>query len=312
MPRGSEAKLRRRTRKKDDESTVTDMFGTGDDEDDQKGGFSEEIPLPPRVSNGRGGAAVEDDDSEDDAAITEEMPKKKKKKKKSADAALLSQIPQKQEKGIKLLPLIFLVIMTGTTLLPAVLYAGDYASSILAKNDLMGSLGYRMGIGSVPKKRVLSFYEKHSPEKVNDVPTILSKHYGDYPLLLRKLERKYQDYGYFIGWEEDEAASRMLKDHLADIYGMWIKQWNKYAPQVVKTAARNIRYNLTAMYKKGFKIWKKHVWPLLEPIFGVPDGGEKQKRQDTADARKRKAGTSSKPSPTRRKNREFRDDVDED
>ena len=61
---------------------------------------------------------------------------------------------------------------------------------------------HRMGIGSTPRKRITSFYEKHSPEKLGSVDATLGKYYGDYKTLTRKLERKYSDYGYFVGWEE--------------------------------------------------------------------------------------------------------------
>lgn len=311
MPRGSEAKLRRRNRKKDEDAAVTDMFATGEDENEGNGGFTEEIPLPPGMSNGKDADDAAAAAADDSAAGAPTMPKKKKKKKKSTEeGALPPQLGQKKERGIKTLPLILLILMTGSTLLPAMIYAGDYMSSFLAKNDVMGSIGFRLGIGSVPKKRVLSFYEKHAPEKVTDVPNILAKHYGDYPKLIKKLERKYQDYGYFLGWEDDEAPSRLLQDYFTDIYSIWIKQWNRHAPQVAKTAARNARYNLTSIYKNVRKMWKKSVWPMLEPIFGVPDGAEKQKRQDAAEARKRRASASaqSKSSGARRKNRDFRDD----
>jgi len=297
MPKGAEAKLRRRNQKKEASENAIDMFG---DEGDN-GEFTEDLPLPPSW----GGEEV-----------TDEMPFKKKKKKKSAssccdddDGCDKPYVPKKNKEGIKTLPLIFLIILTGSAILPALIYAGDFASSLLAKNDVMGSIGFRLGIGSVPRKRVLSFYEKHAPEKVPDVPKILSKHYGDYPKLVKKLERKYQDYGYFLGWEEDEAPTRMVQDYLSDVYKIWIKQWNRYAPQVAKTAARNARYNFTNLYKTGRKLWKKQIWPLLEPVFGVPDGADKQKRQDAAEARKRRA--SSRPSSGgRRKNTDFRDDQD--
>lgn len=300
MPRGSDAKLRRRNQRKEEGSKdLNAIFG---DPDGDTGGFTEEIPLPPRM---KGGAPVEkdDDDSEEEEVQANPMPKKKKGKQTAIPGG-----PPAPKGGIKSAPLILLILMTGTTLLPALIYAGDYMSSFLAKSDVLGGMGYRMGIGHVPRKRVLSFYEKHAPEKVNDVPHILSKYYGDYPKLIKNLERKYQDYGYFMGWEEDEAPMKLMTEYLKDIYGMWIKQWNKHAPQVLKTAARNARYNFTTVYKKGRKIWKTTIWPMLEPIFGVPDGAEKQKRQDAAEARKRRKSDSG--TKTRRKNREFRDDVD--
>lgn len=300
MPRGSEAKLRRRNQRKDeDKQDLNAIFGDPNGEE-----ATDEIPLPPRMKNG--GIAPVDDDSEEEEAPVNPMPKKKKGK----QSAVSSGPPPQPKSGIKRTPLIMLILMTGTTLLPALIYAGDYMSSFLAKSDVLGGMGYRMGIGHVPRKRVLSFYEKHSPEKVTDVPHILSKYYGDYPKLIKNLERKYQDYGYFMGWEEDEAPMKLMTEYLKDIYGMWIKQWNKHAPQVLKTAARNARYNITTVYKKGRKVWKANVWPMLEPIFGVPDGAEKQKRQDAAEARKRRKSDSTGGSRPRRKNREFRDDVD--
>jgi hypothetical protein len=86
--------------------------------------------------------------------------------------------------------------------------------------------------------------------------------------------------------------------------------WNVYAPQILKTGARNIRYNLTFLVKKGRKLWKKHLWPILEPLVGVPDkkAADKQKRKDAADARKARGDGNKKT--TKRKGSEFRDHDD--
>ncbi len=155
MPRGSEAKLRRRNQRKDeDKQDLNAIFG------DPNGEETDEVPLPPRMKNA---APVDDHDSEEEAPPA--MPKKKKGK-----AVPIGVPPPSSKGGIKRAPLILLILMTGTTLLPALLYAGDFLSSFLAKSNITGGLGYRMGIGHVPRKRVLSFYEKHAPEKVNDVP----------------------------------------------------------------------------------------------------------------------------------------------
>lgn len=304
MARGAEAKLRRRTQRKNAaEEEPIDMFGTEG---------SDDAPFPtPQTAKAAGArrstVVVEDVDSdEEDEDFDENLPKQKKKH--GASAQQQSRVAPKKKEGIKTLPLMLLILMVGTTLLPALIFVGDYASTLLAKNNLAGSVGFYLGIGSVPKKRVLSFYEKHAPEKISDVPSILSKHYGNYPQLIKKLERKYQDYGYFMGWQEDEAPLKIGTEFLQSLYDTWIQQyWNRYSPQVLKTAFRNIRYNLTFLYKKGRKIWKKHAWPLLEPIFGVPDGVAEQKRKDAAEARRRKSRASSSGS-ARRKNTEFRDD----
>ena len=53
------------------------------------------------------------------------------------------------------------------------------------------------------------------------------------------------------------------------------------------------------IYKKGRKIWKKNVWPVLEPFFGVPEGAAAQKKKD---AKKARSGAK------RNKKKEYRDD----
>jgi hypothetical protein len=52
---------------------------------------------------------------------------------------------------------------------------------------------------------------------------------------------------------------------------------------------------------------------MLEPFLGVPKGAKKQKREDAAEARKRKQATSGSGSAgTRRRSQEFRDDPEDD
>jgi hypothetical protein len=280
-----------------------------------------DIPLPPGMAN----QDSDDDDGDDDEAENkkltnkqfrndkEELTQIRKKKKKPAccdNDHDKPSAPKKANQGIKTTPLILLILMVGTAVLPALIYASEYVGGFLQKNHVLGQIGFRLGMGAVPRKRVMSFYEKHDPNKLDEVPNILSKYYGDYPKLVKKLERKYQDYGYFLGWEEDEAPLTLALEQVQETYSVWIHSyWNVYAPQPLKTAARNIRYNLTYLQKKFRKAWKKQIWPLLEPFFGVPKGAEKQKRKDAAEARKRKQATSG--GTGRRRNQEFRDDVEE-
>lgn len=324
MARGQAGKLRRRNRKKEDQEFADRVFaGTEEEEKNGSADFGPaDFPLPPGMTRDAGDDDDEDDDDVDEAEGSEEeeekpiLPKKKKKSKARSGTNDLDGIPlppKSKSSGIKTMPLIFLILMTGTTLLPVLLYASDYIGGFLAKNNVLGQIGFRLGMGAVPRKRVLSFYEKHDPNKLEEVPTILSKYYGDYPKLVKKLERKYQDYGYFLGWEEDEAPMALAMEQLQETYNVWINSyWNVYAPQTLKTGARNIRYNLLTVKKKFLKVWKKHVWPILEPFLGVPKGAEKQKRQDAAEARKRKKSSSSSNAGTRRRSAEFRDDVDEE
>ncbi|KAL3944994.1 MAG: hypothetical protein SGBAC_000914 [Bacillariaceae sp.] len=317
MAKGAGAKLRRRNRKQDDDKISLDTFA---DETNGEGEFDAagDMPLPPGMSGGK--EKDSDDEAEEEEVVTPKKKKKKKSKKSKAvagddDYMEMPTAPTTKKSQIKSTPLILLILMTGSTLLPALIFASDYLGGFMAKNHVMGQIGFKLGMGGVPKKRVLSFYEKHDPEKIENVPDILAKYYGDYPKMVKKLERKYQDYGYFIGWEEDEAPLILAMEQLQETYDTWIHSyWNVYAPQVLKTGARNIRYNLTFLQKKVRKAWKRHIWPILEPIIGVPKGSEKQKRADAAEARKRRQATSGgggSGSAGTRKKTQFRDDVDE-
>merc|ERR1712008_145954 len=222
--------------------------------------------------------------------------KKKSKRKKTRNTEESRSLPPPAKSGIKMGPLVLLVMLTGTTLLPALLFAGDWFGSFLQKNHVLGSLGHKLGVGQSPKKRLLSFYEKHEPTKIDDVESILGKYYGDYPKLIKRLERKYGDYGYFIDWEKDEAPMTLALEKVYETRDYVQKQFNIYAPQQLKIATRNIKYNLSTLQRKFRRVWKKHVWPVIEPVFGVPDGGAAQKRKDRADSSKEQQG--------RRKHRE--------
>uniref|UniRef100_A0A7S4AQK4 Uncharacterized protein n=1 Tax=Pseudo-nitzschia australis TaxID=44445 RepID=A0A7S4AQK4_9STRA len=319
MGRGKESKARRKAAKK--EGSDERLFAGSTEELRENGNADDfsSIPLPPGMAEGN--RNDDSDDSSEESAerndAEELLTIRKKKAKQSSCCNDDDCVPpaKKPAQGIKTTPLILLILMVGTTLLPGLIYASDYIGGFLAKNNAMGQIGFRLGMGAVPKKRVLSFYEKHDPEKLNEVSGILSKYYGDYPKLVKRLERKYQDYGYFLGWEEDEAPMALAKEQLKETYSLWINSyWNVYAPQQAKTAARNIRYNLTFLHKKIHKIIWKKIWPHLQPFLGVPAGAEKQKRKDRADAQKRKqqtggggSGSSSRASGKKK----YRDDVDE-
>jgi len=323
MGRGKESKARRKAAKKEETGPDGGRLFGGTTEELKENGNADDfgpssMPLPPGMTK------KSDDDSDDsseegetrnDAEELMMIRKKKSKQSSCCDDDKCDAPPKKasSQQGIKTTPLILLVLMVGTTLLPGLIYASDYIGGFLSKNHVLGQLGFRLGMGSVPKKRVLSFYEKHDPNKLNEVPVILSKYYGDYPTLVKKLERKYQDYGYFLGWEDDEAPLAIAMEQLRETYTLWINSyWNVYAPQQAKTAARNIRYNVTFLHKKIHKAWKKQIWPHLEPFLGVPKGAEKQKRKDKDEARKRKQKTGGASSSTKTGNRKkYRDDVED-
>lgn len=243
-----------------------------------------------------------EDDKEDEVVKKIKKGKKREKLAKLEDAHTAKGLFGE----IKLLPLIFLLLLTGSTLLPAAFWVLDNAGPMLGKTNLTGRLGYRFGIGSTPKKRVVTFYEKHAPEKIHEVDSIVSKYYGDYKTLTKKLERKYQDYGYFVGWEQDEAPSKLA---LAE-FGVHVKAAKQYyrknAPAAIVQASDNFYYNVGGLAQQGRKVWDKTIWPILKPIIYIPDEKE-AKRQKAED--KKKYG--KKPKGRRKKNSEFRDEEED-
>jgi hypothetical protein len=170
------------------------------------------------------------------------------------------------------------------------------------KRGVLSTMGKKMGIGPSPKKRVISFYEKHDPSKLQEVNEIISKYYGDYPTLIKRLERKYHDYGYFLNWEEDDAAWKLAMEKLVETRKYLEKKFNRYAPQAVQNGVYNAKVNFSKLYRKGRIIWRKKIWPILEPYLGVPDGGAAQKRKDRQDAMNKKSGGR------RKRNEEYRDE----
>eukprot|EP00956_Cyclotella_meneghiniana_P018741 scaffold31516_cov67-Cyclotella_meneghiniana.AAC.1 len=312
MAKGSEGKSARKQARKEARAAEAERILNGED-------ALNEIadPEPSAASE------TNDDNSDEEEVAPEKTPEKKKSKSNRAKKALKERntaVAAKQRDpnakadsgGIKTLPLIFLIMLTGTTVLPALLYMGDYFSAYAQKHHLLGNLGHRLGVGPNPKKRVISFYEKHDPEKIHEVPAILAKYYGDYPKLVKRLERKYQDYGYFLNWEQDEAPMNLAFEKLYETRDMLQKQFDLHAPAVVKTGVRNMRHNLGTVYKKGNKLWRKQVWPVLQPYLGVPDekAARKQKIKDKREADKMKKARAG--GGGRRKNADFRDEEDED
>jgi len=286
MARGTDAKLRRKNERKEARALEAERLLNGENVETQ---------------------SDEEDESDDDSPYFDGHESATKSSDPSCCNTSRSKTSKVNEripkpKQIKTLPLIILVLLFGTAMIPALIYVSDFVGSKMQNNNVMGSVAYKLGMGASPKKRVLSFYEKHDPIKIQDVDSILGKYYGKYPRLVKKLERKYQDYGYFIGWEKDDAPMILAKAKLQETFDYGGQLYQRHAPRKVKRYGRNAYYNLNSLYKKGKKVWRKTIWPIIEPVFGVPDGGAAQKRKDARDARRKKKG---------KRNAEYRDEEDE-
>ena len=220
--------------------------------------------------------------------------------------AKLALQPKGYFSDIQLLPLIFLILLTAGSMVPAVFWVIDNGPAYLSKVSVLSSAGYSLGFGNTPLKRVTSFYEKHEPAKVNEVDTIMKKYYGDYGKLTKRLERKYHDYGYFLHWEEDDKPMAFVKDKVEEFRVNANEAYDDKAPPVVKQAVMNMKHNIGGLYKKGRKTWKLRIWPILRPYLGTATEAEK-KKQKLAD--KKKYGRKVKGQKGSKK---FRDEEDEE
>jgi hypothetical protein len=260
------------------------------------------------------GSDSESDGDEDVGAVSDVSSKiASGKKKRAAEKRAAEARVRRDEgggfiaylKGIKPLPLFFLLLMVGGSLFPAFIYLFDNAGPILAKSNVMGRVGYSLGIGATPRSRVVTFYEKHAPDNLGNVDKMMGDYYGRYPQLTKKLERKYNDYGYFLGWQDDESAYNTAMKKVEEVKTAAGVLWTNNAPKQVQGMADNFRFNVGQLYKKAEKAWRKQIWPTLQPYIGIPDEKEarkqKMKDRETYGRKKGKKGKNS-----------YRDEEDEE
>ena len=73
-----------------------------------------------------------------------------------------------------------LLLMTGTAVLPALLWVADKASAAIGTSNAFQKVGIQLGMMPTPKERLVKFYKKHNPEKTDEVDRLLSKYAGSY------------------------------------------------------------------------------------------------------------------------------------
>ena len=151
MARGSAGKARRKEGRKEAKLAEAErILNEGHTNDFDNDNMS--LPTPYDTDK----RTKSDSDSSDNESEPIIVKKKKRNVKHTQDdnqkAACCPQ--PSQGKGIKTLPLVMLLMLTGTTVLPFLLYAGDWASGFIAKNHVLGKLGHKFGVGASPRKRV--------------------------------------------------------------------------------------------------------------------------------------------------------------
>ncbi|CAM9190945.1 unnamed protein product [Heterosigma akashiwo] len=91
--------------------------------------------------------------------------------------------PQKKKDGIKLLPIIFLMLFVGPACLPGVFWLWDkFAQTPFGKS---------WGLYEEPRDRLIRFYKEHNPAKLGEVDKMLRKYAGREDELFKRLERVY-------------------------------------------------------------------------------------------------------------------------
>ena len=157
----------------------------------------------------------------------------------------------------------FLVLLTGTAVLPAALWVVDNVFSLSGSALAVSAsaLAGRMGFTPTPKNRLLKFYEKHNPEKVPEVPQLIHKYAGNYPKMIKVLEAKYHDYGFFIGWRDDADFKHFIKQESTRAFRKAQLYYRKYVPFKLRVAFYN-------MYANTERLLGPPLYVLDDLLFG--------------------------------------------
>ena len=182
---------------------------------------------------------------------------------------------QKKSKGIKWKYVAFLALLFGSAILPVVLWVVDHAGGLLGTGltKAIGASTARMGLTPTPKDRLAKFYEKHNPEKVGEVDHLVQKYAGDYPKMIKVLEAKYGDYGFFLGWEQDRTFGKFMKTQLgegSEVIQYYYKRHMPYKARVAFYKMYSLLDKIFRPYVDFIRTQLLHIWPDLKDYIGVP------------------------------------------
>jgi len=141
--------------------------------------------------------------------------------------------------------IVMLGLLTGTAVLPAALWVVDNVASASgsALSASLSAFGGRVGLTATPKSRLEKFYEKHNPDKLPEIPALIHKYAGNYDKMIKVLEAKYHDYGFFLGWRDDAAFKTIAKTESIKYYNRALVYYRRYVPYKLRGAFYNMYYN---------------------------------------------------------------------
>ena len=217
----------------------------------------------------------------------------------------------KKSKGIKWKYVAFLALLFGSAILPALLWVVDNVGGLLgagASSSISG-LGAKLGMSATPTERLTSFYEKHNPDKVDEVDALIAKYAGNYPKMVKVLEAKYGDYGYFMGWENDASFTSFLSKEGAKWAQASQFYYRRYMPYKARMAFYKMYEALDRIFGPSVNLvrtilldWLSPAFPSLESWIGKPPGYRPPKattarRRAASNAAKGKAGANKRRAP---------------
>mmetsp|Transcript_27577 Transcript_27577/g.84609 ORF Transcript_27577/g.84609 Transcript_27577/m.84609 type:complete len:271 (-) Transcript_27577:1183-1995(-) len=199
-------------------------------------------------------ANEEEDDEDYDDDYEEEEDKGPQKNKRKAQT-FLGKVKWKH--------VALLALLTGTAVLPGVLWAADHLFALSGSALALSASAFasRAGLTPTPKDRLVKFYEKHNPDKVSDVPQLVHKYAGNYDKMVKTLEAKYGDYGFFLGWRDDADFKAFVKKEAAKSLAKAQVYYRIYVPFRLRVALFNMYTNLE-------RLLGPPVYFLYDLVFG--------------------------------------------
>ena len=208
-----------------------------------------------------------------------------------------------------------------------------------AAGSALPSFSASLGMAATPKERLAKFYGKHNPDKVDEVaartsaslffvfflssrseenkesgvatprprlsvlslsPQVLIKKYsGNYPKMVKVLEAKYHDYGFFLGWEEDANFKTFFKKEAVRYFGKAQFLYKKHMPYKLRGAFYNMYYNIsTVLQPLTDPLWG-FARPFLDPWLGPEPRSSRRSSSSSKSSTRAKTGSASKRPPAK-------------
>ena len=90
--------------------------------------------------------------------------------------------------------------------------------------------------------------------QVDKVAAAIKRYAGDYKTMTKRLEAKYNDYGFFIGWENDSGFAAIQKEGMAVLQEKGAAYYQQYVPFQIRNGFKNIYLNANFYGKKAYKM----------------------------------------------------------